>query len=343
MKKTLGQFYTTNYKYILQDLNIPKDTKKVIEPFAGKGDLLKFDQLKDLQIEKYDIEPKSIGIIKRDTLKNPPTYNGKFVITNPPYLARNKCKDKTIFDLYSTNDLYKCFIKQIIRDPPLGGILIIPLNFWCSIRKADTELRKEFLEVFNIDKLNIFEERVFNDTSYTVCSFQFTKIKDTNIDSINTTVYPSVKNLIFNLNEKNNYIIGGDIYLLQQDSNICIERLTHKNTKDNSNYITNLLLKCIDDNKDSKISLSLVEDDEIFIDNTEKCSARSYATLIIKPALSIEKQKLLAEKFNRYIAFKRNFYNSLFLTNYRESNSIARKRISFNLAYTIINNLISKL
>lgn len=343
MKKTLGQFYTTNYKYILQELNIPKNTENVIEPFAGKGDLLKFNQLQHLQIEKYDIDPKSIDIIKRDTLKNPPTYNNKFVITNPPYLARNKCKDKTIFDMYSTNDLYKCFIKQIIRDPPLGGILIIPLNFWCSIRKADTKLRKEFLQLFNINKLNIFEEQVFKDTSYTVCSFQFTRITDRNIDSINATVYPSIKNLIFNLNDKNNYIIGGDIYLLEQDSNISVERLTHKNIKDNSKYITNLLLKCIDDNKDSKISLSLVEDDEKFIDNTEKCSARSYATLIIKPALSIEKQKLLAEKFNRYMTFKRNFYNSLFLTNYRESNSIARKRISFNLAYTIINNLISKL
>ena len=61
----------------------------------------------------YDIEPKKDGIVKKDTLLNPPDYQGKFVITNPPYLARNKCADKTLFDKYQTNDLYKCFIKVI--------------------------------------------------------------------------------------------------------------------------------------------------------------------------------------------------------------------------------------
>ena len=41
-KKKLGQFYTTNYDYILQNLNIPNKTKTIIEPFAGNGDLLSF-------------------------------------------------------------------------------------------------------------------------------------------------------------------------------------------------------------------------------------------------------------------------------------------------------------
>jgi hypothetical protein len=344
-KQKLGQFYTTNYKYILQNLSIPSNTENVIEPFAGKCDLLKFDNMDTRNVEKYDIDPKTNDVIKRDTLTNPPIYANKFVITNPPYLARNKCKDKTLFDKYKINDLYKCFILQLIDDPPNGGIIIIPLNFWCSIRKADITLRRKFLNVFNIIKLNIFEEKVFKDTSYTVCSFQFEKVKNkNNVDSINATIYPCKKNMIFNLNDRNNYIIGGDIYLLKQNPNIIVERLTHKNQSNNvGKYITNLLLKCIDNNEDNKISLTLVEDDKIFIDDTPKCSARSYATLIIKPALSLERQKLLAEKFNVYMAFKRKFYHSMFLTNYRESNSIARKRISFNLAYTIINNLISKL
>uniref|UniRef100_A0A6C0C3W1 Uncharacterized protein n=1 Tax=viral metagenome TaxID=1070528 RepID=A0A6C0C3W1_9ZZZZ len=343
-KQQLGQFYTTNYKYILQNLFIPKHIVNIIEPFAGNCDLLKFENIKKRTvIEKYDIDPKLPDIIKKDTLLDPPSYKNKFVITNPPYLARNKCADKSLFDKYKINDLYKCFILQLINDPPLGGIIIIPLNFWCSIRKSDAQLRKEFLNVFNIIKLNIFEEKVFIDTSYTVCSFQFEKIYDNKVDSINTNIYPIKKNLIFNLNDKNNYIIGGDIYLLKQNPNIKVERLTSKNQISNTPFITNLLLKCIDDNLNSKISLSLVKDENIFIDNTPNCTARSYATLIIKPRLSMEQQRLLSERFNIYMTFKRKFYHSLFLTNYRESNSIARKRISFNLAYKIINNLISKL
>ncbi len=41
-KKNLGQFYTTNYEYILNGFNIPPNVDKIIEPFIGNGDLLKF-------------------------------------------------------------------------------------------------------------------------------------------------------------------------------------------------------------------------------------------------------------------------------------------------------------
>lgn len=342
-QQRLGQFYTTNYKYILQGLTISDKEQKIIEPFVGKGDLLKMDCIKDKNVEYYDIDPKYKDTIQRNTLLNPPSYKNKFVITNPPYLARNKSNDKTLFDKYNINDLYKCFIKQIIIDPPNGGIIIIPLNFWCSIRKCDLELRREFLNVFVVDRLNIFEEKVFNDTTYTVCSFQFHKCSEKINKKINAIIYPLKTKITFKLNENNNYIIGGEIYALPQKNDVVVDRLTHKNKDENKKYITNLLLKCIDDSENSKISLTLVKDEEIYIDNTKNCSARSYASLIIKPALSLEKQKKLAEHFNIYMTFKRKYYHSLFLTNYRESKTIARKRISFGLAYTIINNLISKL
>ena len=109
-KSTLGQFFTTNYKYILQNLSIPQNITDIIEPFTGNGDLLNFiDHKEKYNIECYDIEPKKDFIIQRNTLINPSIYNDKFIITNPPYLARNKSKDKFIFDKYNMNDLYKCF------------------------------------------------------------------------------------------------------------------------------------------------------------------------------------------------------------------------------------------
>jgi site-specific DNA-adenine methylase len=147
-KNELGQFYTTNYEYILQNLSIPTTETHIIEPFAGAGHLLNFvKELKTVIIEAYDIDVNNnINITERDTLKHPPEYSNKFVLTNPPYLARNKSKEKFLFNKYNTNDLYKCFIKQILSDVCNGGIIIIPLNFWCSIRKADIDLRKEFLE-----------------------------------------------------------------------------------------------------------------------------------------------------------------------------------------------------
>jgi tRNA1(Val) A37 N6-methylase TrmN6 len=92
-KKNLGQFYTTNYEYILQDMIIDNNITNIIEPFCGNGDLLNFINKDKYILETYDIEPKKNYIIKRNTLLNPPEYKNKFILTNPPYLARNKSKN----------------------------------------------------------------------------------------------------------------------------------------------------------------------------------------------------------------------------------------------------------
>lgn len=337
MKKALGQFFTTNYEYILQNLNIPEYVENIIEPFCGNGDLLNFQDIgKKYKVECYDIEPKKDFIIQKDTIREPPVYTNKFVITNPPYLARNKSNDKELFDKYNVNDLYKCFIKNIINDECLGGIVIIPLNFWSSIRKQDYELRRDFLNVYEIVQLNIFEEQVFDDTTYTVCSFQFENknlkpIKETY--SINATIYPSNENIQVVLCDENNYTIGGEIYKLPKKNIYTITRATKKN-KNKLN--TNLLIKCIDDNEKNKISLSFVSNDKLYIDETPNSTARTYASLIIEPSIDIERQKQLAYQFNSFLEELRTKYHSLFLTNYRESKSIARKRISFDLVYDII-------
>ena len=74
---------------ILSNMNIPNETHNIIEPFVGNGDLLKFIKNKEnYKLEIYDIDPKCKDVIKRDTLKNPPDYTNKFVLTNPPYLQK---------------------------------------------------------------------------------------------------------------------------------------------------------------------------------------------------------------------------------------------------------------
>ena len=218
----------------------------------------------------------------------------------------------------------------------MGGIFIIPLNFWSSIRISDIELRKSFLEKYDIILLNIFEEQVFDDTTYSICSFQF-EIKKSNINKLNIIVYPSKINIKIELNDNNNFMIGGDIYNLKLKKKYKITRLTKKN-KDNKN--TNILVKCIDDNIKSQICLSFVEDKHIYIDNTPNKTARTYATLIIEPRIDNDKQIQLVEKFNKYLEKHRKKYNSLFLTNYRESKDIARKRISFDLVYSITGYIL---
>lgn len=65
-KKALGQFMTTNYRYILQNMYIPEDTTTIVEPFCGAGDLLNFIEDKTKYIIcKYDIDPQSDDIKKK--------------------------------------------------------------------------------------------------------------------------------------------------------------------------------------------------------------------------------------------------------------------------------------
>jgi len=328
-KKELGQFYTKNYKYILQNISIP-EAAVIIEPFAGEGDLIKYAaaQAAHGAVEAYDIDPKKENIIQRDTLLNPPIYKNKFVITNPPYRARNKSADKEIYDRYKVNDLYKCFIVSILNDKCKGGIIIIPLNFLCSMRKNDILLRKRFLSVYQIQQINIFEEAVFQDTTAAVCSLLFHSVPTE--DQTNIDIYPSKFNIKIKLDKQNNYTIGGD-WNLSQNEKYSFKRLTKKNIKEKN---TNILVKCIDDG--DGIGL-LGASEGVFIDDTPNSSARSYLTLIINPPISETKQRKLINDFNDYLKMRRRKYNSLFLTNYRES---ARKRISFDLVYKIMSHLI---
>ena len=194
-KHQKGQFYTTNVKKIFDGIDMKYFKKKqVIEPFVGNGDLVKWlleQGIQEKKITVFDIDPKEgvkeylpdidLNKIKQDTLIDPPDYKNKIVVTNPPYLARNKfqknCDNQNceIFEENTESDLYRIFIRQLIDGDAYGGILIVPLNFLSSQKKADMQLRIKFLKKYKISKLNIFEEQVFEDTTNTVIAFKFIK------------------------------------------------------------------------------------------------------------------------------------------------------------------------
>lgn len=284
-------------------------------------------------MESYDIVPKFNYVVKRDVFKDVPIYKGKFVITNPPYLAKSKSKDKSVFDLYKIDDLYKCFIVQLLNDPCAGGMLIVPLNFFCSFRKKDLNLRKLFLEIYDILFINIFEEPVFSDTRYTVCSFMFKKKKNLEILT-KCNIYPSKFFFSVFLSSKNYYSFGGNILNLPKSSTFSIGRLNKLNFT--SECATNILVQCID-NTNNKINAAIVTNDLVYIDNTKNMSARSYLSLLIKPKISLSLQKTLVLLFNNFLTKKRKIFSSLFLSQYRE---LDRKRIPFNLVYNIFSHLL---
>jgi hypothetical protein len=342
-KKTKGQFYTVNSTYILEGLPLPPDDVPVIEPFAGKGDLIDWLRISyNGNIEAYDIDPKKECIQLRDTLLDPPVYTDKWIITNPPYLARNKCDVKTVFDKYNTNDLYKCFITSLTQQPACrGGIFIIPVGFFLSPRDVDVRCRNDFLSKYRLSKVKYFEEDVFPDTSTTVVAFSFEK-SDAILDeqTIEWTLLPSGLTQNFTLSKKNDWIIGGEIYNLPiTNPNIHIRRYVEGQALKTNEKITELTLTALDSGKEAGRICLEYKEGYLY---KAKDTSRSYATLCIKGIeLSAEQQKNISVQFNRIVEEKRAQTWSLFLPQFRESKEYARKRIPFELAYKIVLHIIT--
>lgn len=342
-KKNKGQFYTTNSAYILDAMPLPPNNIRcIIEPFAGKGDLLEWIEKSGckIRVEAYDIEPKKGGILQRDTLLNPPDYNDSWIITNPPYLARNKSGNKDIYEMYDTNDLYKCFITSVVnQNNCVGGIFIIPAGFFFSARDIDVRCRNNFMTKYRITKVNYFEETVFDDTTTTIVAFSFEKaIEDLKEQQVEWEVFPSRVKKIFKMEKSVDWIIGGEIYKLSIPESIKIRRHVEGQPLRENEQQTFITLNALDSGKmDGRICLEYKKD---YIYPAKECS-RTYATFCITgKKLEDSEQQRLCEEFNKFVEEKRKETWSLFLPQFRESKEYARKRIPFELAYRILLHII---
>ena len=142
------------------------------------------------------------------------------------------------------------------------------------------------------------------------------------------------------------WIIGGDIYKLNISipapkikMKIKIRRYVVGQKLKEGEMITAITLNALDSGKkEGRISIQYKDG---YIYPAKECS-RAYATLCVQGIiLSAEQQQSLCTKFNEFIEKKREETHSLFLPQFRESKEYARKRIPFELAYTIVLHLIS--
>lgn len=312
--------YTTHAQEICASLLsfIPENVI-LIEPFVGDGDLVKL--FPNHVWETYDIMSNYSGAIQQDTLLNPPNYKGKWVITNPPFLAKNKAKEKEIYKKYNLDDLYKIALYNSLEAE--GGIFIIPTNFFTD--ENSEKVRKQFLNNFIIKRLNIFTTPIFETTTYSVCSFAFEK-KENHSQKIQTFIYPEEKELILELNERYGYRISGEEYAILNSQKNYFSRLTA--TTPQNKFITNIKLYALDTRKE-KIHTTYGE--EPFVG---KNTDRTYLTFVCDKEINENIQKQLSINFNIFMNNFREKYSDLGMTNYRDYN---RKRISFNFAYQILS------
>ncbi len=363
-KRNLGQFFTTNSEYILQGFEKFVKKREVIDPFAGNQDLMNWaknnncKKIIGFDYDKNYTDKKNVFL--NDSLNSPQNY--KFVCTNPPYLHKNKA-DKNIKEKFFGGkhsifeDLYQISIFSILNCEE--GVLIVPLNFLCA--ENSKKIRKLFFEKFEIVKLNIFSEQVFNDTTYNIISFYFKKkdrISEKNL--IDATIYPENKKIKLTIEKKYHWQFGGDFInkIKQTKNHLGIFRLTEnylksgeyeveialQNIKDKkmlniSDDIKNslkkniLFLRAIDSKNGKKIQLEDIRKYKI-AGLVGKNTSRNMAHLIFRKEISVVEQIELMKKFNEELNDNRNKYFSFFLTNFRDNN---RKRISFDLAYKFLN------
>jgi len=317
-KQCLGQFYSEKATTMLSGMRPSCSANtKLIEPFVGNGDLARWAMPLSFS-ETYDLDPRTENAVVRDTLLNPPSYEGKYVITNPPYLYRNKSADKRAFDKFGEDDLYACFVRSIVLDPCVGGIVILPLNFLSAMTEKAARLREDFFTTFAVTKANIFEDQVFQDTKIPIVAVQFARRAFPLAGDAMIPCFFPVEGTcsVATIGPSNKWKIAGHLFALEQGD-----------VKVSRGLNTRIVLKAVDDNKPISCFVLDAEAD----DNTTK--SRAYAQLNVQPPLTDEEQVAVANRFNEIVVAEREKHHSLFLTAFRETK---RKRISFKMAYAIV-------
>jgi hypothetical protein len=361
-KKDLGQFFTTNVGYILNDFESHVVNKHINDPFAGGGDLLSWaNQNGALSATGYDIDENLVGpsILLNDSLKFIP--KSSFIMTNPPYLAKNKMssemKEKYLAD-NGLEDLYLLAMKRILESGVPEGIIIVPVNFFSA--DNSNSLRKQFLSTYRVSKVNLFTQQVFSDTTYNVVAFYFS-LSNEDIQEVTFSIHPNGPVKTFTLEKCFNYKIAGrelspiiksknilrptritEAYF--GDGDVQVEcffndtgtAVTLNTTRDKANILSNniILLNCIDTNTTQSSWINAT--DIRTLGKTclvGKHSSRNAASVIVN-GISIQEQEKLIIKFNDTLNQLRHEYNSLFLTNFRDNN---RKRVGFDFCYQLLN------
>jgi hypothetical protein len=317
-KKELGAFYTTNADNILSKFKNLVKGKKVIDPFCGEKDLLKWSE-KNGAVKTFgcDINQNVNPDININSIMHPLDYSHyDIVVTNPPYLLNNKTKNKAPFIMWDVKDLYKASLLSIAKTAN-ELIAIIPSNF---IFDSDNKFRNKFFSMMEIKAIECFDEAVFNDTTTRVCIIHAVKGITTHINGY----------------ELYNTKIGKNWYKLIERGKNDVKRLTQNNT---DGFISNICVSTTDTGSDGGEIRAYIG--EPFYG---KHSDRNLFTAVFEKELTKKEQEYIVSEFNRLLNKYRVQYDSMFLTNFLAGkNGTMRKRISFKDALSLISVIKSEI
>lgn len=367
-KKEYWQFYTTNVDFILSWFEYAVLWKNVIDPFAWKWDLLSWaDKNWAISTFGYDIDKSNVSetVAYNDSLLTPLKY--EFVITNPPYLGKNKASDETKDTYFKDNefeDLYQLSILSLIWNSE-EWIIIVPTNFLSADNSK--KIRNKFFNQYEIVKAKAFEEQVFADTTYNVIAIHYKKSPTTDIKPLNIEFIPSGKTLATTIEMKYGWSIAwSEISEISNTPNhLGIKRLSEKNIPkwiiEKELFLWDFKVKklfnttdeFITKNKDNIILIKAIDSDKSlktpvwFYDRRNESStlmisketSRHMTQLHIGVDLDIEEQLELMSDANKKLSELREKYHWMFMTNFRDWN---RKRLWYDFCYNLLNYIYEK-
>ena len=325
-KQTFGIYYTVYnpfhpqplgnwFELIEKKLNKARKQFKCLEPFAGANNIVEMlsGNLSPEQWECYDIHPNNrdntsgILVYKRNTLKRFPK-GFDIVITNPPYLAKNRAKREGLEyprEAEKYVDLYLYALDVMLANVDFVAA-IIPDSF---LMRLNTYKK----HIYAVDRLT---KQLFEDTDEPVCVVYFVKDYDHDFeiysDGIFITTYEELKSKEIIPSKTFEWVFNdpeGEIGL-----------------------------KAIDNTKTATIEFCKGEE---MADRKISYSSRSY-TRISGKLTSTEIDAVITEA-NRILNTYRKETHDIFLTAFKglREDGKYRRRLSFTTARAILDKALS--
>lgn len=316
-KKELGAFYTKNTEEVFGEYKDLFNEKSVIDPFCGEKFLLNYAQLHGAaSVRGIDINPKVNPDKINNSLLNPIKLEG-FIFTNPPYLLNNKTPNKEVFVKWGVDDLYKASLKMLSQFSD-EGVVVVPQNLFLD---EDWAFRKYLFSVWEISHVVWHENVVFDDTNVRVVCFHYKPGK---------TVELFNELLIDDCTHK--LRPGNAWWCIQKEGYqraVKIKRVIKGKKYSN---LRSLVLRTTDTGK-SGGEIKLYVGEPYY----GKTSDRNLASFAFESEKSDEE---ICYLFNSTIHRMRLQYGDKILTNFLQSKSSVRKRISFAQAVNVIKYVI---
>lgn len=313
-----GSFFTRNAEKLLQGFEDMAKGAQIVEPFAGDGDLVEWCLRHGAKsVEQYDLSPRSESVQQNDSIANP-ILDRPVVVTNPPWLARNRNKDKAHYEQWGQDDLYKCHLAALTTSKVERGILVLPANF---LSEARGKARKTFFGTFRILRAKYYRIPVFADASAAVCVLVFerrskdwwdrTDVMEFDVELITRD---SSKVSKHQFHEQYEWLAGKEFFeLIYSDPDPIKVTILRPGQKPNTSIVISLLT-------DGKLPMGAhLQEEPVFND-------KSFTTYTVVTSVPVRNQQAVVDLYNKLLTKFVYQYDGLFLANYVEAHQKIKSR-----------------